>query len=86
MPRITPSQALDRAIDFSGSAVALARALGVTRAAVEKWKHHTGRLAISTKNALKIEALTAGRVTAHQLRPDLPNQKGQQANGRKAHW
>jgi DNA-binding transcriptional regulator YdaS (Cro superfamily) len=61
-------KSLTRAIEFAGSKSALARALGVTPGAVSNW---TARGSIPAEQAVAIEALTLGAVTAAQLNPSL---------------
>jgi len=61
----TPAQ---EAIRIAGSQTALARAVGVSQAAVSKWALG-GR--ISAENALGIERATSGQVSAADLRPDI---------------
>jgi DNA-binding transcriptional regulator YdaS (Cro superfamily) len=61
----TPAQ---QAIRIAGSQMALARAVGVSQAAVSKWALG-GR--VSAENALGIERATSGQVSAADLRPDI---------------
>lgn len=59
------------AIGFFGSQAALAKALAVTPMAVGQWASpgvHSRR--VPPKQCVRIEALTEGRVTRRQLRPD----------------
>jgi len=60
--------ALGRAISILGSKAALARKVGVTRAAVQKWRRFDR---IPATRVLAIERATVGRVTRADLRPDL---------------
>lgn len=60
---------ISRAISIAGSQLALARACGVTQAAVSKWLSGKG---ISIENAIAVERATNGSVTVRDLRPDLP--------------
>ncbi len=59
---------LNRAIAHFGGRVAFAGALGVTPQAVFLWVKN-GR--VSVERALAIEAATDGKVTRHDLRPDI---------------
>lgn len=68
MDRISPHDALDRAIELARGATQLARKIGVSRTAVSKWTKCQGRrLPITPKNAALIEEMTHGEVTAEQL-------------------
>lgn len=60
--------ALQRAIEVVGTQVALAAAIGVTAQAVNQWLTK-GR--IPAERVLEIERATEGRVSRHDLRPDL---------------
>lgn len=51
--------------DALGSQVALARAINVTPPTLHTWKR------IPAERCLEIEAATGGKVTRHELRPDL---------------
>ena len=59
------ADALERAIEASGGAAELARALGVTVQAVCAWKRCPPR------RALAVEKACRGLVTRHELRPDI---------------
>lgn len=59
--------AINKAIKFFGTDVALARAVGVTPPTVNSWK--TGSRPISEKKCVLIEQKTNGEVTRKQLRP-----------------
>ena len=63
MQKVTP---IERAAYCVGNKSRLAQALGVTRQAVTKWEKR-----VPAERVLSIEALTGGRVTRHELRPDL---------------
>lgn len=56
---------LDRAKTLMGGTAALARALGITRAAVSQWNR------VPASRVLQVELVTGGRVARHELRPDL---------------
>ena len=60
---------LERAARLLGSQVALANALGVTKAAVGQWRD-TGRR-VPAEHCPHIERLTGGEVRCEELRPDV---------------
>ena len=60
--------ALERALLAVGGAAEMARRLGVTPGAVQKWAQ-LGR--IPAERVLAIEAATEARVTRYELRPDI---------------
>jgi len=57
--------ALDRAITEAGGTAALARTINVTPQAVSQWDR------VPAERALAVEQATGGKVTRHELRPDL---------------
>ncbi|MCB2109313.1 MAG: helix-turn-helix domain-containing protein, partial [Rhodobacteraceae bacterium] len=57
--------ALERAIVEAGGVAALARAINVTPQAVSQWDR------IPAERVIAVETATNGKVTRHQLRPDL---------------
>lgn len=57
--------ALRRAIDAVGGVAKLAAALGCTSQAVSQWKR------VPAERVIAVERATAGKVSRHQLRPDL---------------
>jgi len=59
---------VQEAIRLAGSQQALAKACGLSQAAVSKWARG-GK--ISAENAINIERATSGRVSALDLRPDI---------------
>lgn len=63
----TPFEALQLAIDQSGGQAALARACGVSQAAVWKWVQSAKR--VSPIHAIAVERATG--VSRHLLRPDI---------------
>lgn len=71
---------LDRAIKSVGSGAELARRLGVVPMTVTQWRRR-GR--VPAERCAAIEMLTDGRVTRHDLRPDvfgpLPDASGEDA-------
>lgn len=60
---------VDAAAEIIGSQVALAAALGVTKAAVGQWRD-VGRR-VPAEHCPAIERLTAGAVRCEDLRPDI---------------
>jgi DNA-binding transcriptional regulator YdaS (Cro superfamily) len=62
---MTPKTALKKAIKICGGPAATARALGIKKQAVHKWKK------CPPTRAIPLEAATQCEVTRHQLRPDL---------------
>jgi DNA-binding transcriptional regulator YdaS (Cro superfamily) len=70
----TENLAITRAVELfsngNGSGlVALAQALGVSKAAVSQWR--TGDRQVPAERCPQIERVTAGRVRCEQLRPDV---------------
>lgn len=63
-----PGSALQRAIVIAGSSAELARRCGVTRASLQGWKDGDR---VPAERVLAVEAAVDGRVTRHELRPDL---------------
>lgn len=61
--------ALQRAIDIAGSQRALAAAIGKKQGHVWDWLNL--RRHVPAEMAIPIEAAVGGRVTRHELRPDL---------------
>ncbi|AKG12270.1 transcriptional regulator [Moraxella bovoculi] len=59
--------ALQRAIDIVGSGAELARRIGLTAWAVNKWNPHK----VPQNRCLAIEKATDGQVKAEELRPDI---------------
>lgn len=62
-------KALARAAAIIGSYNQIAVKLGISNAAVSGWA--TGKKHMSLDNAMKIQKLTNGLVTVHDLRPDI---------------
>jgi DNA-binding transcriptional regulator YdaS (Cro superfamily) len=60
---------LKRAVKVVGSQAALAKALGVKPQHVWNWLNRDQR--VPAEQVLPIEAATEGKVTRHELRPDL---------------
>ncbi len=60
---------VELAADMLGSQVALAEALGVTKAAVGQWKGEGRR--VPAEHCPAIERITGGAVRCEQLRPDV---------------
>lgn len=61
--------ALEKAVELLGSQAELARKIGKKQAHVWNWLHRDRR--VPADMAMKIETATDGRVTRHDLRPDL---------------
>lgn len=62
--------AISKAIDCMGSQEQLAKAVELTQAAISQYV--TGNKRPSAEVAIRIEAATAGKVTAEEVRPDVP--------------
>ncbi len=62
--------AIKTAIAIVGTQKDLAKACGVSQAAVQKWLHNKTKVAPENVDAL-VQA-TGGEVKAYQVRPDLP--------------
>src|SRR6187402_2139529 len=58
-------EALERAITEAGGVAALARAINVTSQAISQWER------VPAERTIAVEQATGGKVTRHQLRPDL---------------
>lgn len=63
------SEALKQAIAEAGGQTALARLLNVDQAHVWYWLHKAKRIPV--ERAIQIEQATGGKVTRHDLRPDI---------------
>ena len=61
--------AVKAAVDFAGSQLKLAELLGTKQVTVSAWINRYGR--ISADLALKAHQVTKGKISAHDLRPDL---------------
>jgi DNA-binding transcriptional regulator YdaS (Cro superfamily) len=64
--------AIRRAVELLGSQLALAKALGVTPVTVNQWVRPSGANSsrpVPPKQCVRIELLTAGRVSRRELRP-----------------
>ena len=67
------NEALTRAIHIVGSASELARQLNISQAAISQWRHKR----VPAARVLAIETATNGKVSRHELRPDLyPAEQG----------
>lgn len=62
---MSPQAALQRAIKIVGDQTALAKSLGVSPQAVCQWDQ------VPPRRVLKIEELCQGKITRHDLRPDI---------------
>ena len=63
------SHPIDKVAVIIGSQSLLAEALGISKGAVNQWK--TNGRKIPAEHVLKIESLTNGKVSRHELRPDI---------------
>lgn len=64
-------ESLKHAIELMGGVTQLAKALGVSQQNVSNWLMR-GRVPVDPVNqVLAIERVTGGKVTRHQLRPDV---------------
>lgn len=66
---MTPSEALQKAVEAAGSLQVVADALGVTKGAVGQWKISGRR--VPAEHCPAIERLVRRVVTCEQLRPDV---------------
>lgn len=66
----TTIEAVQTAIEITGSKAALARAVGVTHPAVVRWVKGLSRPS-PIQTCERIEKATGGAVTRHELRPDV---------------
>jgi DNA-binding transcriptional regulator YdaS (Cro superfamily) len=65
---------LEKAIDAVGSQAELAKALGVKPQHVWNWLHRDNK--VPAEQVIAIETATEGKVSRHELRPDLyPNEQ-----------
>lgn len=62
---MTPEKALQEAIELAGGKIALAQFLNIKLPAVYQWKR------APAARVLKIEEAARGKITRHQLRPDI---------------
>lgn len=62
---MTPEEALQKAVVECGTAAELSRRIGVTAQAINQWK------VAPPLRVLEIERATDGKVSRHQLRPDM---------------
>lgn len=67
--KITPLQALKKAIKLTGGQACLARKCGVRPQTVHCWVKRFKRA--PTERVLQIEKIVNGEVTRHELRPDF---------------
>lgn len=58
-----------RAIDVVGGITKLALAIGVKPPTVSQWR--TGKRRVPAERVLAIERATRGKITRHELRPDI---------------
>ena len=60
---------LEKAVEIAGSQAELARRIGKKQAHVWNWLNRDKE--VPAESVLSIEAATAGKVTRHDLRPDI---------------
>jgi DNA-binding transcriptional regulator YdaS (Cro superfamily) len=60
---------LEKALDIVGGQSALGRVLGTHQQNIWYWLHRTGR--VPAEYVIPIEHATDGKVTRHELRPDI---------------
>jgi DNA-binding transcriptional regulator YdaS (Cro superfamily) len=71
--------ALERAVELAGGQKPLADRIGTTQSQVWYWLNQAKR-GVPGEYVIPIEAATNGRVTRHELRPDLyPTGEGEAA-------
>ena len=58
---------IEKAIEAAGAAYALSRRIGISRQAVEQWAMSR----VPAERVLELERATEGKVTRHELRPDI---------------
>ena len=68
-PQETPLKSLERAIEIVGGQSALARACGLKQGHVWAWLNKASRC--PAEHVLGVEKATLGKISRHQLRPDL---------------
>lgn len=61
--------ALQKAVEVAGSQAELARRIGKKQAHVWNWLHRDNE--VPAEAAIPIETATGGKVTRHDLRPDI---------------
>lgn len=66
---LSPRQALERAVDLAGGQADLGKRIGVKQQNVWSWINRSGKA--PAEYALAIERAVEGKITAHQLRPDV---------------
>ncbi|EGT4273779.1 helix-turn-helix domain-containing protein [Cronobacter sakazakii] len=64
------NQVIKTAIAIVGTQKELAKACGVSQAAVQKWLY--GKAKVSPQNVASVVKATGGKVQGHEIRPDLP--------------
>ncbi len=70
MQKHSTCEAIEKAILIVGSQQKLAKAIGVTQGAVQKWL--AGKQKPRGENVALIEAATDYKVKRHEIRPDQP--------------
>lgn len=77
MEALTPRAALEAAVQYFGTETGLAKAIGMPQQSINDVMR-AGRITPATW-CLKIENATGGKVTRHQLRPDLYPEEASEA-------
>ncbi len=62
-------KALEKAVDLAGGQTALANLLGVTQGRIWNWLNRDQK--VSPEMVIAIETATGGKVSRHDLRPDI---------------
>lgn len=65
----TPLKALEKAIEIIGGQTVLARVCGIKPQTINVWRKKFGRA--PAERVLQIEKAVNGRVSRHDLRPDI---------------
>jgi DNA-binding transcriptional regulator YdaS (Cro superfamily) len=72
---------IEQAAFYAGGQSALARELGITHQAVQAWCHKNR---IPAEWVIQVEQIVKGKITRHELRPDLyPIEKPSKLGARK---
>ncbi len=74
--------ALERAVEIVGGQTALAKSLGKRQSLIWSWLQKDG--VVPAEHCLPIETATQGRVTRHDLRPDIFGPAPQASSGEAA--
>lgn len=63
------AEALERAVELAGGQTALATSIGVKQTHVWNWLNRDKR--VPAERVIAVEQATNGRVSRHELRPDI---------------